>query len=96
LAKGLDVKEFKNLPTPIMVVGPCAVDEVGEFLKEKYGKKNIVLINYCNDLAMVTNTLLKFSGIRATRIVPLKPINVIFLLSQAKLHGSRANIPSIF
>lgn len=72
--KGLNVKEFENLPTPIMVVGPCAVDETGEFPKEKYGKKNVVLVNYCNDLAMITNTLLEFSGIGATRVVPLNPI----------------------
>ena len=94
--KGIDVKELENLPTPIMVVGPCAIDEVGKFLMEKYGKKKVVLINYCNDLATVTNTLLKFSGIKATRIVPLNPIKVIFLLLQARLHGSKARVPSIF
>jgi len=94
--KGINVKELEDLPTPIMVVGPCAVDEVGELLKKRYGRKNIVLTNYCNDLAAVTNTLLKFSGIKATKIVPLNPIKVIFLLLQAKLHGSKANTPSIF
>jgi len=94
--KGIDVKELKNLPTPIMVVGPCAIDEVGKLLRERHGKKNVVLINYCNDLAAVTNILLKFSGIKATRIVPLNPIKVIFLLLQAKLHGSKACTPSIF
>ncbi len=94
--KGIDLEKLEDLYTPIMVVGPCAIDEVGKLLRERHGKKNVVLINYCNDLAAVTNTLLKFSGIKATRIVPLNPIKVIFLLLQARLHGSKARTPSIF
>jgi len=94
--KGIDRGDLEDLPTPIMVVGPCAVDEVGAYLQEKYGRKNVVLIRFCNDLAAVTDTLLKFMGIKATRVVPMSPLKVIFLWILSKLHGSRAHIPSIF
>jgi uncharacterized protein (DUF362 family) len=92
--KGIEEEELENLKPPVMVVGPCAVEEVGETLKEKYGK--VVLINYCNDLAAVTATLMKFMGIRATKIVPVSPVKLILTWINAKLHGSTANTPPIF
>jgi uncharacterized protein (DUF362 family) len=92
--KGFYQEELENLKPPVLVVGPCAVEEVGDYLKKKYRK--VVEVPYCNDLAAVTEALMKFMGLKATRIVPISTLSLIATWLKAKIHGSTANTPSIF
>lgn len=92
--KGFDREEIENLKEPILVVGKCAAEEVGEFLKQKY--KRVRIVPYCNDLAAVTDSLLKFTGLKATDIVPISTASLIVTWLKAKLRGSTALTPSIF
>ncbi|RLE46803.1 MAG: hypothetical protein DRJ31_09630 [Candidatus Methanomethylicota archaeon] len=91
--KGFDKSELDNLKDPVLVVGPCAVEEVGEYLKQRY---KVVTVNYCNDLSAVLTALIKLMGIGTTRIVPMSPLKLILTWINAKLHGSTANTPPIF
>ena len=90
--KGFD--DLEGLKPPILVVGKCAVEEVGEELKRKYG--NVILIPYCNDLAAVTEALMKLMIIKATQIVPVSTLELIIEWIKAKIHGSTARTPSLF
>ncbi len=92
--KGLERDELDNLKPPVLVVGGCAVDEVGEYLKRKYGK--VVEIPFCNDLAAVTEGLMKFMGIKPTEVVPISTLELVLEWIKAKIHGSTARTPSIF
>lgn len=42
--KGFDKSELDNLKDPVLVVGPCAVEEVGEYLKQRYKVINCQLL----------------------------------------------------
>jgi uncharacterized protein (DUF362 family) len=93
--KGIKKGELDNLKTPILVVGPCAVEEVGRYLREKYGDKEVYMVNSHNDLCEVTSKLMNLMGINPLQLVPLKSSTIISTLISAQLHGSTAHIPSI-
>lgn len=94
--KGIDKKELKNLTEgPILVVGPCAIEETCDFLSKKYPDKRVVSVNAHNDLAEVTSALLDFMGVRVTDILPLSFGSLLAYL-KAELHGSSAKTPSLF
>ncbi|MBE0512335.1 DUF362 domain-containing protein [Candidatus Bathyarchaeota archaeon] len=93
---GIKKSELDNLKTPILVVGPCAVKEVGRYLKEKFGDKEVDVVNSHNDLCEVTSKLMKFMGIKTMQVVPLKSSSIVLTWILAKLHGSTAHTPPIF
>ena len=92
--KGLDRKELEDLKPPVLIVGPCAVEEAGDFLKKRYRK--VVEVPYCNDLAAVLTALMKFMKLKATQLVPIPATSLIAEWIKAKLHGSTAHTPPLF
>ena len=86
--------DLENLKPPILVVGKCAVEEVGDKLKERYD--NVILIPYCNDLAAVTEALMKLMKIKVTEVVPLSTFELVVEWIKAKIHRSTARTPSLF
>lgn len=94
--KGLDEKELENLEDgPILIVGPCAIEEVEEFLKNEYPDKKIVTVNAHNDLAGVTSALMSFTGVKTTDVLPLS-FGTLMAYLKAELHGSSAKTPPLF
>ncbi len=94
--KGLDEKELENLKDgPILLVGPCAIEEVGEFLKNEYPEKKIRTVNAHNDLAGVTSALMSFTNVSSTDVLPLS-FGTLLAYLKAKLHGSSAKTPPLF
>ncbi|MHA1272342.1 MAG: DUF362 domain-containing protein [Promethearchaeota archaeon] len=79
-----------------LVAGFCAIEEVGEKLRRAFGKKNVFFSGNCNNLADTATAMFKLSGVPATALVPISVLKTIKLMISAKLHGSKALIPSIF
>jgi len=93
--KGVDMNEIEKATPPVLIVGPCALEETAMYFKRKFGEDKVLTTDKCNDLAKVTSHLMKLTGVKATQIVPLNPLETLATLLKAKLHGSRANIPPI-
>ncbi|MEJ2252020.1 MAG: DUF362 domain-containing protein, partial [Candidatus Lokiarchaeota archaeon] len=79
-----------------LVAGFCAIGEIGEKLKEEFGRKNVYYSHNCNNLAETSSALFKLSGVSALDLVPISSLKLLSLLLSAKLHGSKALTPSIF
>ncbi|TFF96276.1 MAG: DUF362 domain-containing protein [Promethearchaeota archaeon] len=79
-----------------LVAGFCAIEEVGDALREAFGKKNVFFSGTCNNLAQTATAMFKLSGVSVLDLVPVSTLKLAFLLISAKLHGSKALIPSIF
>ena len=93
---GLDDEELRNLnPGPILVVGPCAIEESEEFLENEYPGRKIVTVDAHNDLAGVTSALMDFTGVSTTDIMPLS-LGVLGAYIKAMVHGSTASTPPLF
>ncbi len=78
-----------------LVVGFCAIEEIGEKLKNEFGKKNVFFSGDCNNLAKTATAMFKLSGVSTLDLVPISILKSLGLLVSAKLHGSKALIPSL-
>ncbi len=81
-----------------LVAGFCAIDEVGEKLREEFGKKNVFFSHNCNNLAETINALFKLMDVKALDVFPpgFSIWKLLYYAIAGKLHGSKALIPSIF
>lgn len=79
-----------------LVAGFCAIDEVGEKLRNEFGKKNVYFSHNCNNLAETATALFKLSGVSALDLTPISSLKVVWYLLLSKLHGSKALTPSVF
>jgi len=79
-----------------LVAGFCAIDEVGQTLKDEFGKKAIFFSGDCNNLAKTATAMFKLSGVSPLDLVPISLFKLVKLLISAKLHGSKALIPALF
>jgi len=102
MGKGFDedlVEQLKNEGyTKGLVAGFCAIDEVGEKLREEFGKKNVFFSHNCNNLAETINALFKLMDVKALDVFPpdFSIWKLLYYAIAGKLHGSKALIPSIF
>ena len=94
LGKGFDLDEIDNLKGPVFVGGHCAIEEVGERLLNRLGKKKVYFSDGCNNLGQSTAALSNLMKVNILDLVPINPFISVKLLLQAKLHKTHANIPS--
>ena len=100
MGKGFDKNLAEQLRkegyTKGLVAGYCAIEEVGEDLRNEFGKKNVFFSDHCNSLAQTTTAELKLSGVQTFDLVPISLLKSAKLILLVKLHGSKALIPSLF
>lgn len=94
--KGVDKDQLADAPGPLLVVGPCAVAELREWLQATYPKRKMYFLDVCNDLT--TNTLYqaRLMGIKPISMSPVNPLTSGWLLLRAKLNKTTARVPPIF
>jgi uncharacterized protein (DUF362 family) len=93
--KGLDRAALENLQGDILVVGPCAVSEAADFLRQRYSGRKVYTVDEHNDLMLNTTYQARLSGVTTVRMVPLNPIASAWLLLQAKFHRLTARVPPL-
>ncbi|MFX0174800.1 MAG: DUF362 domain-containing protein [Candidatus Hodarchaeota archaeon] len=76
-----------------LVAGYCAINEVGEKLREAFGKKKVFFSGDCNNLAETIKAQLKLAGISVFDLVPLSNEEIMSLIDEAQKNGSTALIP---
>jgi hypothetical protein len=76
-----------------LVAGYCAIDEVGEKLRNEFGKRKVFFSGDCNNLAETVNAILKLSGMTVFDLVSLFSEKLMSLIDTAKEHGSTALVP---
>ncbi len=80
-----------------LVVGYCAVEEVGQKLRKEFGRRKVFFSGDCNNLADTTNAELKLSGMSALDLViELSSEEVMELIQEAQKHGTTALITTAF
>jgi len=100
MGKGFDADIAERLRkegyTRGLVAGCCAIKEVGKKLRKDFGRRNIFFSDTCNSLAQTATALFKLTGVHPLELVPIPTYKLAALLASAKLHGSKALIPSLF
>ena len=92
---GFEEADLDDLPGDILVVGPCACEEVGDILRQRYPDRRIYQVTEHNDLMTNTRYQARLMGVTPVMMVPLNPLVSAFTLLQAKLHGLTARVPPL-
>jgi hypothetical protein len=92
---GFEEADLDDLPGDILVVGPCACEEVGDTLRRRYPDRRMYLVPEHNDLMTNTRYQARVMGVTPVRMVPLNPLLSAFTLLQAKLRGLTARVPPL-
>ncbi|HEC38940.1 hypothetical protein LCGC14_0732380 [marine sediment metagenome] len=95
MGKGHDKNLVEQLKedgyTKGLVVGFCAVGEVGEKLRKEFGKGKVYFSGDCNNLAETLGAELALSGVNGFNLMPnFPPDQFMKLLAEAREHGSTA------
>jgi len=96
MGKGHDDIEIATIKGKVLVVGHCAIKEVGDKLIKRLGRKKVYFSGYCNDLCATTNALCHLMKVNPLLMAPLPFFRSIKLLLQSKLRGSQARVPFFF
>ena len=92
---GFEEADLDDLPGDILIVGPCACEEVGDLLARRYPDRRIYKVNEHNDLMTNTRYQARLMGVTPVMMVPLNPLVSAFTLLQAKLRGLTARVPPL-
>lgn len=76
-----------------LVAGYCAINEVGDKLREAFGKRKVFFSGDCNNLAETVRAELKLAGMTVFDLVPISNEEVMSLVNDALKHGSTALTP---
>ena len=96
MGKGHDPAVIDAIKGRVLVAGHCAIEETGNRLTARLGKKNVYFTGYCNDLCATTNALCHLMKVNPLLMAPLPFFKSIKLLLLSKLHGSKAMVPFFF
>jgi uncharacterized protein (DUF362 family) len=96
MGKGHDRAEIEAITGKVLVVGHCAIEEVGDLLLQRLGKKNVYFSGYCNDLCASAAAMCHLTKVNPLKFAPLPMTTSLKLLLQAKMHGTKANVPNPF
>ncbi|MDD3831777.1 MAG: DUF362 domain-containing protein [Clostridia bacterium] len=96
MGKGHDSAEIDSIEGQVLIVGDCAINEVGQRLIDRLGKKNVFLSHKCNSLASTAAAMFNLMKVNPMVFVPINPIKALYCLILSKLHGSTALVPSPF
>ena len=97
MGKGHDENLVDNLRsegfTKGLVAGYCAINEVGEKLKEAFGKRKVFFSGDCNNLAETVKAILKLAGMTIFDLIPISNEELMDLIDMANKQGSTALVP---
>lgn len=95
IGKGHDQKVIDQLKGPVLVVGHCAIEEVGERLQQRLGKNNVYFSDGCNNLSQSAGALLYLMKVSPQKLVPLSTDRATATVLEAIKHGSHASAPNL-
>lgn len=96
MGKGWDPGRLDRLQERVMVVGNCAIEEVGERLRSMRRAESLAWSHGCNNLTETITSLLKWMEVSPLRMIPVHPVRSSLLLLQAKSKGLKASIPPLW
>ncbi len=95
MGKDADSSAVDRIKGPVHIAGDCAISDWSQKLRRRLGKRNITCSPGCNNLAATVNGLTKWAKVSPIDIAPIHPLKALVILMQAKLHGTKANIPFV-
>jgi hypothetical protein len=96
MGKGHDPELIDSIEGRVLIAGHCAIEEVGDRLITRLGKRRVYRTGYCNDLCSTTAAMCHLMDVDPLLMAPLPFFQAIRLLGLSKLNRSQANVPFFF
>jgi uncharacterized protein (DUF362 family) len=93
--RGFDDADLEDLSGDILMVGACAINDRGEYLRRRYPDRRIIEVDARNDLRGITAGLATLMKVRPLDMVPLNPVRSLWVYLQARLHGLNSRMPPL-
>jgi len=95
MGKGFGCAEIDAIEGRVLVVGRCAIAEVGDRLVERLGRRNVFFSGHCNDLCATTNAMCNLMGVSPLKMAPYPILPTAKVFIQSKIHRTKANVPNL-
>ena len=96
MGKGHKTADIDAIEGRVLIVGDCAINEVGDRLIKRLGRKNVYLSHKCNSLADSAAAMFHLMDVDPMVFVPINPVKALARLTVSKMHGSTALVPNPF
>ena len=93
--RGFAPEDLEGLPGDILLVGPCAVEELEEKLRARYPDRRIYTVPAHNDLMLNVRYQARLAGVTPVQMAPTNPLVAALTLFVARLHGLNARVPPL-
>jgi uncharacterized protein (DUF362 family) len=93
--KGHDPQVIDAIDGRVLIVGPCAVGEVGQRLINRLGRRKIYISSYCNDLCAITEGFFHLMKVNPTKMTYLGPVRSAYPYFKARLMRSSSHVPHL-
>lgn len=96
MGKGFDTAQIDALQGRVLLAGYCAIDEIGDRLIKRLGRRNVYLTGECNDLCATVNAMCHLMKVNPLVFLNNNRIAAVIALVVAKLKGSTSRVPNPF
>ena len=96
MGKGFDPAEIDALQGRVLIVGYCAIEEIGERLIKRLGRRNVYLSGECNDLCSTVNAMCHLMKVNPLVFLNQNLIAALIAFAVAMLKGSNSRVPNPF
>lgn len=92
MGKGVDKFEVRRLKGRVHIAGECAIEDHGDALLRRLGRRAVTMSPGCNDLAQTVAGLCRHMDVHPLRLSRVKLARSAALFVLAKLKGTRASV----
>ena len=96
MGKGFDPVEIDALQGRALIVGHCAIEEIGERLIGRLGRAKVYLSGECNDLCSTVNAMCHLMKVNPLVLINQNLAGALIAFALAILKGSTSRVPNPF
>jgi uncharacterized protein (DUF362 family) len=96
IGKGFNPDEIDALQGRVLIAGHCAIEEVGERLIKRLGRRKVYQTGECNDLCSSVNAMCHLMKVNPMVFIEPNLIGALVAFAVAFLKGSSSRVPNPF
>jgi len=97
MGQGFSDEVVAGIQGRVLVVGPCAVKEIGPRLIARLGKGKVYQSHECNDLTAVVESMCHLMKVSPFKLAPkINPLKGLVLIVQSMMNGSSGRMANPF
>jgi hypothetical protein len=92
MGKGFDKKEIDAVQGRVLLAGHCAIEELGDMLIQRLGKRRVYRSGACNNLRDTTESMCHLMKVSPMKLAPMNPIKSLYAIMRAYLNNTHGRL----